>query len=522
MRQAQALTRLASGDSVFLTGPPGAGKSHVLKEFVRLATRRGTAVAVTASTGIAATQIGGQTIHSWSGVGIRDHLDTSDIEAIASKDRLVHRYLTTDTLIIDEISMLSGSFLTMLDQLARTIRGTDAPFGGLQLVLVGDMFQLPPINRESDQVDFAFRSSAWRDLDPQACYLTEQHRQSGDALSQVLTAMRDGSFSQSQLDILKTRLGKEPTGAFKPTHLYSHNVDVDSMNAERLARIAGTPHSYNMDVRGAQTIVEPMKRGILAPEELTLKVGAEVMFVANDQNLRFANGSLGRVIDLSGPWPVVELAATSRRITVEPHSWVLEEDGVTKAEIRQLPLRLAWAITIHKSQGMSLDSAEIDLSRSFTPGMGYVALSRLRTLDGLFLKGLNSMALRLHPSIFDFDQTVRQASSRLGAETEDLIVDDESDGQSPSDQIPAELDQDLLLRLKTWRRDRARADGVPAYVIAHDITLVEIAMRTPTTNAELRRVKGMGAARVARYGEAILALVANYLHPAPSQDSLFG
>jgi hypothetical protein len=334
--------------------------------------------------------------------------------------------------------------------------------------------------------------------------------------------MRDGSFSQSQLDILKTRLGKEPTGAFKPTHLYSHNVDVDSMNAERLARIAGTPHSYDMDVRGAQPIVEPMKRGILAPEKLTLKVGAEVMFVANDQNLRFANGSLGRVIDLSGPWPVVELAATSRHITVEPHSWVLEEDGVTKAEIRQLPLRLAWAITIHKSQGMSLDSAEIDLSRSFTPGMGYVALSRLRTLDGLFLKGLNAMALRLHPSIFDFDQTVRQASSRLGVDTEDLIVQDETDGQSPSDQMPAELDQDLLLRLKSWRRDRARADGVPAYVIAHDITLTEITMHTPTTNAELIRVKGMGTARVARYGEAILALVANYLHPAPSQDSLFG
>ncbi|WP_298445623.1 PIF1 family ATP-dependent DNA helicase, partial [Ferrimicrobium sp.] len=364
MRQAQALARLMKGDSVFLTGPPGAGKSYVLREFVRLARRRGTAVAVTASTGIAATQIGGVTIHSWSGIGVRDHLTPNDLANLSSKDRLVRRYLTTDILIIDEISMLSGTFLTMLDQLVRTMRGTDEPFGGLQIVLVGDMFQLPPINRGSTEIDFAFQSNAWRDLDPLPCYLTEQHRQSGDELSEVLRAMRDASISQQHLAILNSRVGVRPTDDHEPTQLYSHNVDVDSMNTKRLARITGEARTYVMELRGPPAIVEPMRRGILAPDELTLKVDAEVMFVANDQNLRYANGSLARVVDLSEPWPVVELAVTSRRMSVEPHSWVLEEDGSKRAEIRQLPLRLAWAITIHKSQGMSLDAAEIDLSRS--------------------------------------------------------------------------------------------------------------------------------------------------------------
>lgn len=132
------------------------------------------------------------------------------------------------------------------------------------------------------------------------------------------------------------------------------------------------------------------------------------------------------------------------------------------------------------------------------------------------------MALRLHPAIFDFDQRLRELSARIAAETEDLIVEGTPDEQLSVENLPSSIDQDLLAQLKNWRRDRARADGVPAYVIAHDITLTEITLRTPTSNAELIRVKGMGTARVARYGDAILTIVANHLHPSPSQDSLFG
>jgi len=524
MRQAQAMTRLMAGDSVFLTGAPGSGKSYVLRQFVGLAARSGKVVAVTASTGIAATQIGGQTIHSWSGIGIRDRLSEHDLETLATKDRLVHRYITTDILVIDEISMLAGNFLAMLDTLARAMRGTDAPFGGLQMVLVGDMFQLPPINRESSESDFAFHSAAWRDLDPLPCYLTEQHRQSeatDDKLANVLGAMRNGSFDPSHQAILNERIGVRPNGDFEPTHLYSHNVDVDAMNARRLASLTTQARTYTMEVRGPKALTEPMQRGILAPQELALKVGAEVMFVANDQNLRYANGSLGRVVDLSGQWPIVELLTSSRTIAVEPHAWVLEEDGANRAEIRQVPLRLAWAITIHKSQGMSLDAAEIDLSRSFTPGMGYVALSRLRSLDGLYLKGLNAMALKLHPAIFDFDATAQQRSTQLEATTQDFVADAKSSHEPSIAATDVDLNMDLLGRLKAWRREQARREGVPAYVIAHDIMLAELAMRLPRNAFDLRRVKGMGATRVERYGDAILAIITSHLEPSPSQDSLF-
>ncbi|MEX6429222.1 MULTISPECIES: HRDC domain-containing protein [Ferrimicrobium] len=518
MRQAQAMTRLLAGDSVFLTGAPGSGKSYVLRQFIRVATRSGKTVAVTASTGIAATQIGGLTIHSWSGIGIRDLLRQHDLELLTSKDRLVHRYLTTDVLIIDEVSMLSGNFLSMLDRLARTIRDVDAPFGGLQMILAGDMFQLPPINRDSTESDFAFHSAAWHDLDPLPCYLTEQYRQSDDKLAEVLTAMRDGSFGVTHEAILSGRIGVEPLSGFEPTRLYSHNVDVDAMNARRLADIASAPHTYAMELRGPRALVEPLQRGVLAPQELILKVGAEVMFVANDQNQRYANGTLGRVVDLSGAWPVVQLTSSQRKIPVEPHSWVVEEDGVNKAEIRQVPLRLAWAITVHKSQGMSLDAAEIDLSRSFTPGMGYVALSRLRSLNGLYLKGLNAMALQLHPAIFDFDVSIRQRSEQLARLTQDSQVGNASPPSGPDE---TDLDPKLLDKLKAWRRDQARSEGVPAYVIAHDIMLAEIAMRSPRNTFELRRIKGMGATRVQRYGDAILRIVIDHLEPSPTQNSLF-
>jgi ATP-dependent exoDNAse (exonuclease V) alpha subunit len=450
------------------------------------------------------------TIHSWSGLGIRDSLSPRDIDTLSTKDLLVRRYNSTDTLIIDEVSMLSGNLLNLLDDLARAIRGLDVPFGGLQIVLVGDMFQLPPISRQSTEVDFAFGSQAWRDLDPQPCYLTEQHRQSGDALSEVLQAMRDGSFGQYHLDTLKSRMNVMHSNDVEPTRLYSHNVDVDAINAKRLAQIPGTVRAYQMEPKGPAPLVEPLKRGVLAPEHLELKVGAEVMFVANDQTQRYVNGTLGRVVELTATWPIVEITSTSRRITVEPHSWVYEEDGVTKAELRQIPLRLAWAITIHKSQGMSLDAAEIDLSRSFTPGMGYVALSRLRNIEGLYLRGLNSMALMMHESIFDFDVNLRRRSDQIGRDTEDFVPPSRTDTEMAAVHDTADLRQNLFEQLKAWRRSRAQSENLPAYVIAHDATLAEIAQRLPATTADLLNIRGMGTGKAVRYGEEILRIISSY------------
>jgi superfamily II DNA helicase RecQ len=192
---------------------------------------------------------------------------------------------------------------------------------------------------------------------------------------------------------------------------------------------------------------------------------------------------------------------------VERHSWKLEEDGKSKAEVAQLPLRLAWAITIHKSQGMSLDGAEIDLSRSFTPGMGYVALSRVRSMDGVYLTGINQMALTMHPMIFEFDAELRDASEALANITEDY----EAPAVEPDfvedlfESLP--YDEALFLKLKQWRLDKAKEDKVSAFIIAHNTLLEELARRKPQTAQALLGVKGFGQNKLDKYGPELLAIL---------------
>ena len=191
-------------------------------------------------------------------------------------------------------------------------------------------------------------------------------------------------------------------------------------------------------------------------------------------------------------------------IVVEPHSWNLTEDGRVRAEVAQLPLRLAWAITIHKSQGMSIDAAEIDLSQAFTPGMGYVALSRLRSLDGVFLRGLNQTALLLHPDIYEFDRSLKLDSAGLAARTDD--VTDEAEVSAGSEE--PEYDQALFDALRYWRIEQATEQRIAPYMVAHDATLVFLAQRRPTNLSQLAAVKGFGPAKIDKYGTSLVNVIA--------------
>ncbi|MFH1456899.1 MAG: helix-turn-helix domain-containing protein [Patescibacteria group bacterium] len=410
MKQTQALDILKMGKNVFLTGSAGSGKTYVLNSYIEYLKKHKIGVGITAATGIAATHLGGTTIHSWSGIGIKDKLSNNDIKFLLKKPYLKKHFFNNDVLIIDEISMLHANQLDLVNNLCQAFRQSIQPFGGLQIILSGDFFQLPPIGKNNQIAQWATESEVWQNMDLNICYLTEQYRQEDIVFLNILNEIRNGKVSPYSKKLLFERLNKTLDDKPEPTKLYTHNVDVENINLQELSKINSQPYSYLMKSRGNKKVSEILKKSCLAPENLVIKKGAKVMFVKNNFEQGVVNGTVGRVIDFDeNNFPII-LTTKGQAVTAYPTEWTIDEDGRAIAQIRQLPLRLAWAITVHKSQGLSLDLAEVDLSKSFIPGMGYVALSRIRSLDGLFLKGLNEMALHVDQNILKTDKQFRSKS----------------------------------------------------------------------------------------------------------------
>jgi ATP-dependent DNA helicase PIF1 len=411
MTQDTALEILKRGHNVFLTGAAGSGKTYVLNKYIEYLNSKKIKTAITASTGIAATHINGMTIHSWCGIGIKDEISDRDIEILLDKNHLRLKFLNNKVLIVDEISMLHSHRLDMIDKVCRAFKFNDRPFGGMQIVMCGDFFQLPPVSRGQEPNDFAFESNVWNEAKVKVCYLSEQHRQSDDSLLTILNDIRNETTDEHTLIPLRTRYKKEIVGAKTPTKLYTHNIDVDGINAQSLGELIGDTKTFITKGSGKRDLVEILKKSCLAPEQLELKRNAVVMFVKNNYESGFVNGTLGTVVDFDkeSGYPIV-LTRNGTRINAYPERWAIEDEGTTRAEIKQIPLRLAWAITIHKSQGMTLDAAEIDLSKTFVPGMGYVALSRVRTLDSMKLIGFNQMALAVNQKVANIDREFKKES----------------------------------------------------------------------------------------------------------------
>jgi ATP-dependent exoDNAse (exonuclease V) alpha subunit len=409
MNQGLALEILLSGESVLLTGPAGTGKTFVLNQFIRLSKYAGKHVSITATTGLAATHLGGSTIHAWSGIGVHDELPKNFLDHIAKGRREIIE--KTDILIIDEVSMLHDYRLDMVDEVCRLVRRKDTPFGGIQVVMSGDFFQLPPVNRnDSRSGAFVVNSQAWEELDPTILYLDQQFRQAdGDDLLDILTHLRAGDIRRHHAEKLLARADAEPAEGAVLTELHTVNIDVDRINQGHLEQLGGDEVTYQQHTTGSDNYVENLQRSVLAPAVLTLKQGAFVMSVKNDPNRRYVNGSIGTVVDFEPgtDYPVVEFI-NGKTVTMMPDTWELRDGDKKRASISQIPLRLAWAITVHKSQGMTLDAARIDLRKAFVEGMGYVALSRVKNLSNLYLSGINRMALQVSPEAQEIDIQLRR------------------------------------------------------------------------------------------------------------------
>lgn len=422
MKQKDAFEILKRGHNVLLTGFAGSGKSYLLEEFASWARGNKKNVVMTATTGIAATNINGKTIHNYSNLGVRERIDLESTEKVISlannmRDHYKKSIINTDILVIDEISMLHDYQLNAVDKIIRIIRKNDSPFGGLQVILSGDFFQLPPIARNNVQTNFVTQSDSYINGNFKVCYLEEYWRQNkSDPLVSILNAIRSNDLKHEQYTLLKQRVGKILSKQ-NTTKLCCTNKEADDENKQQLDEIRTDSKSYKWIESGDKTELDELKIDCRnkVVENLELKIGAQVIFVKNNLWLGYSNGTTGRVIDFdNNGYPIIELNNGKILNAIKEDDFYREDEkGNRLATIKQIPLKLAWAITIHKSQGMTLDKSTVVLAKAFTSGQGYVALSRVKTINDISLIGLdNKIALTVSPEALKIENELQEKSKQ--------------------------------------------------------------------------------------------------------------
>ena len=424
--QTAAYNDILQGKSIFLTGPGGTGKSFLIKEVFNALPQTGREPSLTAMTGCAALLLHpkAKTLHSWSGVGLGTDAVPLLVGKIKKSRRAVLRWLKTDTLVIDEVSMMTPDLFEKLEEVSRTIRRDQRPFGGLQIIMVGDFYQLPPVSREDTK--FVFESPLWAKLGLITHDLTQIVRQKDEAFQTILNQARCGQLTKESLKILKRRMNLDyKSMEIQPSMLFTRRAEVDTINMNHLRKLTGDRKTYK-----ASTVFNPLTQtqGLTndTPEvvqaiqgldkiaaystELTLAVGAQVMLLTNmNPGAGLVNGSRGVVIGFDRPtkddtaatdtlFPVVRFKSGIQ--IIQHHDWDTDMPGIKR---QQLPLKLAYAITIHKAQGATLDCALIDVGgRTFEYGQAYTALSRLKDMESLFIHDISLDAFRAHPKVVEF------------------------------------------------------------------------------------------------------------------------
>lgn len=455
--QQYAFNKYKLGQNLFITGPGGTGKSFLIKSIVKDMDAVGRPYSVCALTGCAAVLLNccAKTIHSWAGIGIANASINKVVSDAVNNKYTVKRWQQIKTLIIDEVSMMSAKLLIILDRIGRaTKRIAFRPFGGIQVICFGDFYQLPPISRVMDDEGadlFCFDTPLWNEIFPMdnQIQLTTYFRQTDERFIRILNEVRQGELSQSTVDLLTSRV-KTPDTLIPPPKLYPRNADVDRINNMMFTKLAGEGYTYEATRMNALTKYEetgaPIPLDImlrcnqLDPEireaqmkayienrnialKLELKKDAVVMCLANlNLDKGICNGSIGRITGFTEKQDPIVLFTNGLEVIIEKR--IYQHDDYPKFGIEQVPLRLAWAFSINKSQGITLDIAEMDIgSRIFECGQTYVALSRVKTIDGLFLSGFNPYKIRTNPKVIDFYNSLPKNISESMMNTTQLLVD---------------------------------------------------------------------------------------------------
>lgn len=394
--------------NILITGPAGTGKSFLLKVLRQYFKASLLNVAVCGSTGIAAVNVNGLTLHTWAGLGMGDGELSHMLHRILkdSNRRAYENIVNTNHLCIDEISMIPASLLDKVDAIFRKVRRRDEPFGGMQVIAFGDFLQLPPVSKDHENPErFAFEARSWKEANFRVRVLNHIFRQENVEFAKALSEVRIGILSDPTRAILnECAKRKFPDDDIEPVILTTHNADADAMNMRRLAMLEAERFGYLAADEGNERARKILER-CLMPKELELKIGAQVMCVFNlDQERGIVNGTLGKVSGFVGKLakiPVVRFT-NGVEMSLEAIEWKVFENEKMIGKRVQVPLRLAWAITVHKSQGMTLDRVTCHLARAFDYGQAYVALSRSRTKEGLHIASGGRSCIKAHPSAVAF------------------------------------------------------------------------------------------------------------------------
>jgi ATP-dependent DNA helicase PIF1 len=413
--QQTAVNYFLLGENVFVSGGAGCGKSYLINFLKNTYSQLG--LEITSSTGISAVNIGGSTIHSWAGIGLANQSLEHILENFSSFkfSKIKQRIKTTNCLIIDEISMISAEVFDLLNQVLQNIRKNPKPMGGLQILLFGDFLQLPPVSNDRKNTNYCFNSQTWQDLNLKNIILDQSFRQSDAKFIEILNHIRFGNINNEVKEILTSRINICDTSpAIKPTILTTHNQKADEINQQFLQKINSETKSFCATYKGNENKIAFLKKNCLAYENLTLKIGAQVMMIKNSlQKEGVVNGSIGIVKDFSNKknYPIVEFA-NQKSYPIVAETWNIEQINLTtkkieiQASLTQIPLVLAWSITIHKSQGLTLDKIKCDLDYVFDEGQAYVALSRARFLEGVFIDSINFNKITANKQAIQFYQKI--------------------------------------------------------------------------------------------------------------------
>lgn len=391
---------MISNKNVVILGSAGTGKSTIVKHLIRQCKRKSLNIGITATTGCAAVLIGGQTIHSYMGIGLGENSAENLVKVI--QDKYKQKYInlmSIKKLLIDEISMMNAELFSKISEVFSIIRKDARPFGGVQVIAVGDFYQLPPVSG-----NFCFLSDVWKEMNFSIHYLKQVHRQKDVNFQELLERAKEGIITQEDIEILKKCKETVFTEDIIPTKLYSLNVDVDKINKDAYNKLTTEEKEYETRYKNKQSKYYGDKMKI--PEKLKLRVGCQVMVTKNiDPQNNIINGTRGVVLSFTEKGILIKLMNQKHYIIEQ--TTVCDEYNPS-IQVDYIPLQLAWAVTIHKSQGLTLDCAEIDLGSSiFQSGQAYTALSRIKDLNSVYIVKLKKSSFKVHSDVKEFYNKIK-------------------------------------------------------------------------------------------------------------------